>query len=108
MKILGNTPEGDLIIQVSQAEWDGLQDGVRPNDDWKIVRERWRASRAYEILNKDGHSRIHRVISNAVGHGDIDGSIQSLRDIVDGKIEVRNCGPAARAKLKKLLDEQTK
>ena len=30
MKILGNTPDGDLIIQVSQAEWDGLRDGVKP------------------------------------------------------------------------------
>jgi hypothetical protein len=34
MKVLGNAPDGDLIIQVSQTEWDSLQDGIRPvNND---------------------------------------------------------------------------
>lgn len=100
MKIIGKTPEGDLIIQVSQAEWNGLQDGVRPKKgEW----ETWRQSEIYKLVPRHGYGSNH--LGWAFRHGGIDGSIQSLQDVTDGKIRVVGIGPVTQVKLKKLLDD---
>lgn len=104
MKILGNTPDGDLIIEVSQAEWDGLRKGIKPEEDkW----QRWQQSEIYQLLpNAAGYGGLK--LQFALWDGRIDGSIQSLRDVVNGKIRVRGIGPDRRARLKKLLDDKQK
>ena len=97
--------KNDLIIQVSQAEWDGLQDGVRPKDNFPSKMDRWKDSEGYKLLGKIPH--ITQYLWGAFFRNQIDGSIQSLQDIADGKIRVSGIGLNNQAKLKKLLDERT-
>ena len=104
MKIIGNTPEGDLIIQVSQAEWDGLQDGVRPKEDWMARAELWYKTEASKFLATVKGAYGQNAIKQAFRKNEIDGSFQSLRDIADGKVKVHYVGDTVRVKLKKLLD----
>lgn len=113
MKVLGKTPEGDLLIQVSQAEWDGLQDGIRPKDNNDAEEDEryfygWPESEAGKLLSKARNLHGANSVRHAFAKGKIDGSIQSLRDIATGKIPIRNIAEGGCAKLKKLLDEQSK
>lgn len=101
MKIIGKTLEGDLIIQVSQAEWDGLQDGVRPKTRNFLQAEIGK----YLLDNLDGFSvKGFNSIEKAFYYAPLDDSFQSLRDIADGTVKVRGIGSNLKAKLKKLLD----
>lgn len=104
MKILGHTPEGDLIIQVSQAEWEGLQDGVKPKE--KTWLELWDETEAGKLLGK-GFGR-YLIIKRAFKNNQIDGSLQSLRDIASGKIIIDNVGVLTRDKLMRFLDDNQK
>jgi len=105
MKILGNTPEGDLIVQVSQAEWNGLGDGVRPKDDLKARLYLWPKTEAAKFLADKRFHSITKII-RAFQFNQIDGSLQSLRDLADGDPKLGYVSKAVRAKLKKLLDEE--
>jgi hypothetical protein len=104
MKVLGNAPDGDLIIQVSQTEWDSLQDGVRPKDEWMEKARIWPKTEAAKFLSTLTGSYGANSIKNAFRRNEIDGSIQSLRDIADGKIKISYVGSGIRTKLKELLD----
>lgn len=114
MKIIGKTLEGDLIIQVSQAEWDGLGDGIRPKDyepmGYYQLRDEWSKTDAANLLGK--HFSGKTPLMYAFGRDEIDGSIQSLRDVAEGKIIISNIDSDRRWKLNKnlktLLDNHTK
>jgi hypothetical protein len=109
VKILGNTPDGDLIIQVSQAEWDGLQDGVKPRDDaedFEQKKEEWPSTDAGKLLGRYFTKRI--ALFYAFCRGEIDGTTQSLRDVADGKIRIAKVDSKVRARLKELLDDNQK
>lgn len=107
MKIIGKTLEGDLIIQVSQAEWDGLQDGVKPKENepmgYHQVRDEWSKTDAAKLLGK--HFSGKYPLMYAFGRGEIDGSIQSLRDVAEGKIIISNIDSDRRWKLNKNLEK---
>jgi hypothetical protein len=106
MKVLGNTPEGDLIIQVSQAEWDGLRDGKKPQEDWQVKDEQWQKTEAAQLLTRtNGLTLGGLTFTRAFHAGKIDGSIQSLRDVINGKIRISNLRPGTVTVLKCLLDE---
>lgn len=105
MKIIGKTLGGDLIISVSQAEWDGLQDGIRPKDDRLARLEGWPKTEAGKFLSTVMGDYGQNTIRKAFIHSKIDGSIQSLRDIADGKIQLNYLGQRRRAKLKALLGD---
>lgn len=109
MKIIGKTTEGDLMIQVSQDEWNSLQDGIRPKEDWQVKQERWQKTEVYKFF--EAHRKLtgktlygYSYTQFAVYRNEIDGSIQSLQDIASGKIRVNGIGPVIQAKLKNLLD----
>ena len=107
MKIIGKTLEGDLIIQVSQAEWDSLGDGIRPKDDWQEKDERWQKTEAARLLAITGSLTLGGLtFIRAFHNGKIDGSIQSLRDVLNGKVRIPNLRPKTIAKLRALLDER--
>ena len=107
MKIVGKTLEGDLIIQVSQSEWDSLENGVRLKDSepmgYHQTREEWAKTDANKLLGK--HSSGRTMLMYAFGRGEIDGSIQSLRDVAENKIRIHNFDSDRRWKLKKKLEE---
>ena len=107
MKIIGKTLEGDLIIQVSQAEWDGLQDGIQPNNhedtSYYQLKEEWTKTEANKLLGKYFQGKA--VLMYAFGRGEIDGSIKSLRDVSEGKIIISNINSDRLWKLKKKLDK---
>lgn len=110
MKIIGKTLDGDLIIQVSQAEWDGLQDGVRPKDHWTVRTQRfdlWPKTEAGKLLSTVKGYYGQETARKAFVRGEIDGSIQSLRDIADGTIRIKNFSVPKQTKLKALLDNHT-
>lgn len=106
MKIIGKTLDGDLIIQVSQAEWDGLGDGIRPKDHepmgYRQAREEWLKTDANKLLGKHFHGKAG--LMYAFGRGEIDGSIQSLRDVAEGKIIIPRTDSDRRWRLKKKLE----
>jgi len=61
VKILGNTPEGDLIIQVSQAEWDSLRNGIRPESNLNS-----KTDSALELLKKIRYELERNRLKNGV------------------------------------------
>src|SRR3990172_10461720 len=50
MKIIAEILNGDLIIQVSQVEWGGLQNGINPDDEDRILL--WGRSEVYRGLSQ--------------------------------------------------------
>lgn len=105
MKIIGNAPNGDLIVQVSQAEWKGLQDGVRPKDDVEVKNQLWEESEAGKFLAGFRGRAIWRTSWRAFQFNKIDGSLQSLRDLADGKVKLGYVRKVTRIKLKQLLEK---
>ena len=107
MKIVGKTLEGDLIIQVSQSEWDSLENGVRPKDSepmgYHQTREEWAKTDANKLLGKYYSGKT--ALMYAFGRGEIDGSIQSLRDVAENKISIYRFDSDGRWKLKKELEK---
>lgn len=111
MKILGNTPEGDLIIQVSQVQWDRLveieshQDVIRPkNNQTTTMEEEWQETEAGKFLApiKAEYGRL--ALEIAFRRNEIDGSIQSLWDLAEGRIKLHYIRDVIRDKLKKVLN----
>lgn len=110
MKIIGNTPEGDLIVRISQIEWDvlvewnRLQDGgIRPKNNQPATEEMWLETEAGKFLApvKSQYGREALII--AFRRNEIDGSIQSLWDIAEGRINLSYIRDATKNKIKKLL-----
>lgn len=112
MKILGNTPEGDLIIQVSQVQWDILveiesyQDVIRPKNNEPTMEEEWQETEAGKFLApiKAEYGRL--ALEIAFRRNEIDGSIQSLWDLAEGRIKLHYIRDVTRDKLKKVLNRQ--
>lgn len=112
MKIIGNTPEGDLIIQVSQVQWDRLveieshQDSIRPKNNQPSMEEMWQETEAGKFLApiKAEYGRL--ALEIAFRRNEIDGSIQSLWDLAEGRIKLHYIRDTLRNKLKKVLSSQ--
>lgn len=105
MKIIGKTLQGDLIISISQAEWDGLRDGIRPKEDWTVKAELWTKTEAAKFLGSP--RRYANNVERAFRFNQIDGSLQSLRDLAAGKPKLAYVSKAIRVRLKTLLDSHT-
>lgn len=108
MKIIGKTLEGDLIISISQAEWDGLQDGIRPKNDWIAKLDEWPKTEAGRFLAITRNDRLGGLtFIKAFYRDEIDGSVQSLRDIANREIRISNLRTKTLNKLRTLLDNHT-
>lgn len=86
MKILGNTPEGDLIIQVTQEEWRLLQEGVKPESNsyksgLKALKE-WERTETHLFLSKlreRPFKLADTYLSYSFRKGEFDGTLKELR-----------------------------
>lgn len=82
MKIIGKTSEGDLIISISQAEWDGLRDGIRPKDDIEILYERWHNTEVWQFLRSQKNLRGKTPLYLLFRQGKLDGTLKELHSIL--------------------------
>lgn len=74
MKVIGKTLEGDLIIQVSQAEWDSLGNGIKPSE------KKFYDTEIYRLLSTAKLQGIAwRRFRNAFDDGKMDGTTEQLR-----------------------------
>jgi len=67
MKVLGNTPDGDLIIQVSQAEWKHLQEKPQATIyeiEWDTL-EYWQGEFLNGLKKLNLSARVHNAIERA-------------------------------------------
>lgn len=108
MKTIGKTLDGDLIIQVSQVEWDGLQDGVRPQDDRYLSPdevERWRRSEVYQGLETMKLPGLNwRPLGRSLKRGKFDGTWESLKVYLN--TEHAPFGKVGLAKLRNIAQQQ--
>lgn len=107
MKILGNTPEGDLIIQVSKDEWNQLQSRIKSlnKSEEELITERWNEWPETEAGKLTKKFKRHTYLQAWYAKGGIDGSIKTLWRIANDEIKAPHFDELARQRLLKFLEE---
>jgi hypothetical protein len=90
MKILGHTPEGDLIIQVSKKEYEDLQAGKLPDLEDRF--KQFEYTEAGKFLAKIHNLRGKWVLQLQYTYGEFDGTMKSLWAIANDEIHVPHMG----------------
>lgn len=99
MKKIGSLDNGDLLIQVTPAEWEELKQGAKPeitNDNWFRTWHKSEASKFFRI-----HRKGESIFLDKFRAGSFDGSLNDLERIVnDKRIVLYNIGTKGRARIK--------
>lgn len=106
MEVIAVTQEGDYIIRVSKAEWGSLRDGVRPNapdDIHKKYDAFWEteAGRFLSTYKHQGKSAFWFMYRD----GKFDGSIDSLRSILQDEKRVNKIPNFGKKRSLQILQE---
>jgi len=99
VRILGHTPDDDLIIQVSHSEWELLKNGERPPISG------WYDTEISEFLKRQKLPGIswRMIVSSLIKDGKIDGSIESFKSFLENNHKIPHSSKKGREKLLSIL-----